>query len=109
MRGCPGHLAVRFVDFHSHKWKHIQIPSKSGKYDFELEAIKVNLGDAVMSVDRESSDVAQNLCLAFSISVLQVRNIHTQSRTGTHRYTQVHTGTHISSTEPSDIIYQCDV
>ena len=81
MRGCPGHLAVRFVDFHSHKWKHIQIPSKSGKYDFEIEAIKVNLGEAVMSVDREASDVAQNLCLAFSISVLQVR-------TGvTHRYT----------------------
>ena len=75
MKGEPGHLAVRFVDFHSKMWKHVHIPSKSGRYDFEIKDIKVNLSDAVITLNAETRDVAQNVCLAFSISVLQVREM----------------------------------
>ena len=79
IKGSPGYLAVRFVNFRTQKWRHIRIPSSGGKYDFEMKDIKVDLSRSIITMDTKTSDIAQNLCLAFSISVLQVRDISSSS------------------------------
>ena len=87
IKGSPGYLAVRFVNFRTQKWRHIRIPSSGGKYDFEMKDIKVDLSRSIITMDTKTSDIAQNLCLAFSISVLQVRDTPSSSLFLHPRYT----------------------
>ena len=70
--GDPGHLAVKFYNLRRQQWSNVTIPTKNGNFSFDVENVNVNLKSGTLTVAAYSDEVVQNLCLAFTIAVLQV-------------------------------------
>ena len=50
-----------------------QVPNKVNSWQFEVEGVNVDLKSGTLTVAADNDEVVQNLCLAFSVAVLQVR------------------------------------
>ncbi len=49
-----------------------QVPNKAASHQFEVEGVAVDLKTGTLTVAADNDEVVQNLCLAFSVAVLQV-------------------------------------
>ena len=70
--GSPGTLTVSFYKFNTGKLSTHTLEYKEHDYTLTVESCEVNLMKGTFEVQPQSSEVAENLVLAFSVALLHV-------------------------------------
>ncbi|KAL3852861.1 hypothetical protein ACJMK2_016470 [Sinanodonta woodiana] len=71
-RGLPGTLKVSFYKMSTRRWTHFFLGYLTGEINFRMESVQADLYRGSIEVNTDQNEVAENLALVFSVSLLHV-------------------------------------
>ncbi|XP_045164314.2 uncharacterized protein LOC123528567 [Mercenaria mercenaria] len=70
--GCPGTLRIKLYKMATGQLIQTELPYLQKQYKFSIDSARVDLKTGILHIDPQTNEVAENIALAFSISLLHV-------------------------------------